>query len=211
VDEAGRRRFSQATAFLLLLVLSSAALIAPVAARGESVLAFQLPLVQEKFPAPPSDHTLIYVVDETGALVALPFETGTTPLSIEKTATSDKRSYVELKNQSAATALKSNEPRFYLFVPDAPGTHPPFVVQLTTKHGARRLTAMAQKNYKGFAIDTAEIIKPYYRVLGHEGASYYLEIRPREMLLPGEYAIIGTDLGRIATFRIAGAAATTQR
>lgn len=161
--------------------------------------------VQDGFPAPPADRALVYIADESNALAALPFEAGTTPLSIEKAAGSDKRSYVELKGESAAIALKTNEPRFYLFVPDAPASHPPFIVNLTPKRGARRVTAMAQKGLKGFAIDSGEIIKPHYRVLGHEGGFYYMEISTRDGLLPGEYAIIGTDLGRIATFRIAGA------
>lgn len=207
VNKVGLKRFARTTSFVLLFVLSGALLTVPGVATGRSVLDSRLLSVQETFPAPPADRTLVYVKDETGALVALPFEAATTPLSVEKRATSDKRSYVELKNESAATALKTNEPRFYLFVSDAPGTHPPFIVQLTAKRGARRVTAMAQKGYKGFAIDSAEIIKPHYRVLGHEGGLYYMEIRPREMLLPGEYAIIGTDLRRIATFRIAGATA----
>jgi hypothetical protein len=29
-----------------------------------------------------------------------------------------------------------------------------------------------------------------------------MEIRPRASLMPGEYAIIGDDLARIATFRV---------
>lgn len=160
---------------------------------------------QETFPAPPADRALVYFADESNALVALPFETGTTPLPVEKAAGSDKRSYVEVKGESAATVVKSNEPRIYLFVADTPNTHPPFLVSLTQKRGARRVTAMAQKGQKGFAVDSAEIVKPHYRVLGHADGMLYMEIRPREMLLPGEYAIMGTDLRRIATFRIAGA------
>lgn len=160
---------------------------------------------QASFPAPPTDRALVYIADESNALSALPFEAATTPLAIERAAGSDKRSYVELKGESAATTLKTNEPRFYLFVPDAAGVHPPFIVNLTVKRSSRRVTAMAQKGFKGFAIDSGEIIKPHYRVLGHEGGMYYMEISPRDMLLPGEYAIIGTDLGRVATFRIAGA------
>lgn len=160
---------------------------------------------QETFPAPPADRTLVYSVDETGALAALPFEAGTTPLSIEKTAGSDKRSYVELKGESAVTVLKSSEPRFYLFVPDVANAHPPFIVRLTPKRGVRRVTAMAQKGYKGYAIDSAEIVKPHYRVLGADNGLLYMEIRSRLGLMPGEYAIIGTDLRRIATFRVAAA------
>src|SRR5947209_7044749 len=71
------------------------------------------------------------------------------------------------------------------------------------KGGARRVTAMAQKRLKGFAIDSEEIIKPNYRVLAREGHVQFMEVRPREPLMLGEYAIIGTDLGRIATFRVA--------
>ncbi len=206
-------RFSRTQVFILFFVLSGVAFVAGASARGASVSRFQSSQAQETFPAPPADRALVYVRDEAGALSALPFEAAATPLSIEKVAGSDKRSYLELKNESSTVALKTDEPRFYLFVSDAPGTHPPFLVQLTQKRGARRVTAMAQKGYKGFAIDSAEIIKPHYRVLGHEGDSYFMEIRPREMLLPGEYAIIGSDLRRVATFRItgAGAAAATQR
>jgi hypothetical protein len=187
-----------------MLASSGLLLLMFVVACGWSASAQSSP-VQEKFPAPPADRTLVYVTDESAALVALPFEAGKTPLAVEKVAGSDKRSYLELPGESAATTLKTNEPRFYLFVSDAPGTHPPFIVNLTPKRGARRVTAMAQKGYKGLAIDSGEIIKPNYRVLGHEGELYFMEIRPRDMLMPGEYAIIGADLRRIATFRIAGA------
>ena len=181
-------------------------LMALGAVSGKSHALAPLLPAQETFPAPPADRTLVYVVDDSNTLAALPFETGTTPLAVEKVAGSDKRSYVELKGESAATMLKNNEPRFYLFVPDAPNTHPPFIVSLTQKHGVRRVTAMAQKGYKGFAVDSALIVKPHYRVLGRAGGMIHMEIRPREWLLPGEYAIIGTDLQRIATFRITGAA-----
>ncbi len=158
---------------------------------------------QETFPPPPADRALVYAMTEGNALMALPFEEATTPLSIEKAAGSDKRSYIELKGESAATTLKTEEPRFYLFVPDVPNVHPPFIVGLTQRRGARRVTAMAQKGLKGFAIDSAEIIKPRYRVLGSRDGMLYMEIRPRNGLLPGEYAIMGADLRRIATFRIA--------
>jgi hypothetical protein len=189
-----------------LLVLCGAFLIVPGAAQGKHLFALPLLPAQEQFPAPPADRAPVYFADKSNALVALPFEAATTPLSTEKAAGSDKRSYLELSGESAATALNIVEPRFYLFVPDVPNAHPPFIVSLTTKRGARRVTAMAQKGLKGFAIDSAEIIKPHYRVLGSQDGLLYMEIRPREMLLPGEYAIIGTDLRRIATFRITAAA-----
>lgn len=168
---------------------------------------FHLPATQESFPAPPADRTLIYVADERLALSALAFEAGTTPLSIETVAKGDKRSYVELKGERSATVITNIEPRFYLFLPDASTAKPPFIVRLTEKRGARRVAAMAQKGYKGFAIDSEEIIKPHYRVLGREGGMIFMEIRTREPLLLGEYAIIGTDLKQIATFRVAASQA----
>jgi hypothetical protein len=163
---------------------------------------FHAPLTQEKFPAPPTDRTLIYIAGENNALVPLAFETGATPLRVDAAAKSDKRSYVEVKGAHAATIIKTDEPRFYLFVPDEADAKPPFVVRLTEQHGARRVTAMAQKGYKGFAIVSDEIIKPHYRVLAREGGMIFMEIRLREPLMLGEYAIIGTDLQRIATFSV---------
>ena len=161
---------------------------------------------QETFPQPPADHALIYVAGEKNALTPLPFETGTTPLHVEMVAKSDKRSYVELRGARAATVITNDAPRFYLFVPDEANVKLPFIVRLTEKNGARRVTAMAQKRLKGFAIDSEEIIKPNYRVLAREGRVQFMEISPREPLMLGEYAIIGADLERIATFRVAQAA-----
>ena len=158
---------------------------------------------QETLPAPPADRTLIYFADEHGNnLAPLTFEEGTTPLRVEQVAKGDKRSYVELKGGHAATAITGLEPRFYLFLPDEANAKPPFLVRLTEKGGSRRVTAMAQKGYRGFAIDSEEIIKPHYRVLVREGGMQFVEFRPREPLLDGEYAIIGTDLQRVATFRV---------
>jgi hypothetical protein len=158
---------------------------------------------QESFPAPPADRTLIYIADESGALTPLAFEMGTTPLSVETAAKSDKRSYVELKGERSSTVITNILPRFYLFLPDAKDAKPPFIVRLSEKRGARRVVAMSQKGYKGFAIDSEEIVKPHYRVLGREGGMIFMEIRTREPLLLGEYAIIGADLKQIATFRVA--------
>ncbi|MDT4897690.1 MAG: hypothetical protein QOH25_2767 [Acidobacteriota bacterium] len=166
---------------------------------------FHLPPAQESFPAPPADRTLIYFAGEAGALVPLIFETGTTPLTIDAVAKGDKRSYVELKGERGATVITNIEPRFYVFLADDGHAKPPFIVRLTEKRGARRVSAMAQKGYKGFAIDSEEIVKPHYRVLGHENGMLFMEIRTREPLMLGEYAIIGTDLKQIATFRVAAA------
>ncbi len=157
---------------------------------------------QETFPAPPADRTLIYVADEKGALTQLPFEQATTPLRTDVEARSDRRSYVELKGAQAATAIRNNAPRFYLFVPDVSSPRPPYLVRLAEKRGARRVTALAQKNLRGFAIATEEIVFPRYRVLGRVGGMLFMEIRARDLLTDGEYALVGSDLTRTATFRI---------
>jgi hypothetical protein len=160
---------------------------------------------QESYPAPPADRTLIYFTDETNKLTALPFETGETPLHISEVARSDKRSYVELKGESASTVIQSATPRFYLFVPDEKNVHTPFLVRLESKGRARRVTAMAQRGQRGFAIDSEEIILPHYRVLARDSGMLYMEFRARQPLPSGEYAFVGADLQRIATFRIAAA------
>ena len=157
---------------------------------------------QDILPAPPSDRTLIYTLDEANKLTALPFEVGTTPLKPEAIAKNTKASYVEIKGEHAATTLSST-PRIFLFTTQRTGTHPPFIVWLTPKHGARRVTAVAQAGMAGFAISSAEIVKPILRVLNKfDGEEVFMELRPRTSLDPGEYAIIGDDLKRIATFRV---------
>ena len=45
-------------------------------------------------------------------------------------------------------------------------------------------------------------MKPSIRVLAKDGDQVFMEFRPRTSLMPGEYAIIGDDLTRIATFRV---------
>jgi hypothetical protein len=157
---------------------------------------------QEKLPAPPSDRTLVYVQDASGNLSALPFETGTTPLRADAVAKSDKTSYIHVQGASAQTTLASSTPRFYLFVPDEAGVHPPFIVRLKSKRDARRATAIAQRGLRGYAVASEEIVKPHYRVLAREGGAIFMEVRPREPLAVGEYAILGSDLKRISTFRI---------
>ena len=192
-------------ALRISLALSALCLVVVVGLSNVQAHKFSASVGQETFPSPPSDQTLIYLAGEKNALTPLPFETGVTPLRIEMVATSDKRSYVEIKGERAMTVITNDEPRFYLFLPDKPDAKPPFVVRLTEKGHARRVTAMAQKGYKGYAIAAEDIIKPHYRILSHEGGMQFMEIRMREPLVQGEYAIIGTDLQHIATFRVAAA------
>ena len=157
---------------------------------------------QEFLPSPPSDKSLIYILDAQNNLVPLPFEAGHTPLKIMETAKSSKTSYLEIKGEKAATTLPAVT-RIFLFTNERQGTHPPFIVWMESRRGTRRATAVTQAGMAGFAIDSAEIVKPTVRVLTKTGDEVFMELRPRTSLVPGEYAIIGNDLTRIATFRVA--------
>ena len=157
---------------------------------------------QEFLPSAPSNQSLIYILDDRNKLVPLSFEQGETPLRPERTAKNTKVSYIELKGEHAATVFKTSSPRVFLFTYQRPGAHPPFLVWLTPHKGARRVTAIAQRGMTGFAISSEEIIKPTVRGLVKDGDLVFMEVRPRASLMPGEYAIIGDDLARIATFRV---------
>jgi hypothetical protein len=167
-----------------------------------TIFSIQTARAQEFLPAAPSDRSLIYTLDEQNKLVPLPFEQGQTPLRPDAIAKNTKVSYIELKGEHGLTLFKSAQPRVFLFTWQRPGAHPPFLVWLTPHKGARRVTAIAQKGLNGFAISSEEIIKPTIRVLAREGDQVFMEVRPRVSLMPGEYAIIGDDLARIATFRV---------
>jgi hypothetical protein len=161
---------------------------------------------QEFLPSPPSDHALIYTLYDQNKLVRLPFEQGQTPFHSERIAKSTKVSYIELKGEHAATVFKTATPRLFLFTYQRPGVHPPFLVWLTPHKGGRRVTVIAQRGMSGYAVSSEEIIKPAIRVLAKEGDEVFMEVRPRASLMPGEYAIIGDDVARIATFRVMAAA-----
>ena len=169
---------------------------------GLCVFVLSTGAAQEFLPSPPSDRALVYILDAQNKLVALPFEKGQTPLHPEKVAGSTKISYVELKGEHSATVITNTTLRWFLFTYERPGAHPPFLVWLTPRHGARRVTAIAQRGTTGFAISSEEIVKPSIRVLAKDGDQVFMEFRPRNSLMPGEYAIIGDDLTRIATFRV---------
>jgi len=157
---------------------------------------------QEFLPSPPADKTLTYVLDDQNRLVPLPFEQGRTPLDTIAVAKRTRISYIEFTGEHAATNL-STTPRIFLFTNQKPGTHLPFLVWLTPGKGRRRVTAVAQHGLSGFGISSDEILKPLIRVLVKTGDEVFMEVRPRASLVPGEYAIIGDDLTRVVTFRVA--------
>ena len=157
---------------------------------------------QEFLPAPPADRALIYLLDDQNKLVPLSFEQGQTPLHSDQVAKSTRVSFIELKGEHSAATLMTT-PRLFLFTSGRQGMHPPFLVWLAPHRGARRVTAITQKGMRGFAVDSEAIIKPTIRVLARlDGDQVFVELRPRSSLIAGEYAIIGDDLTRIATFRI---------
>jgi hypothetical protein len=158
-------------------------------------------VAQEFLPEPPPDRALIYRLDAQNKLVPLGFESARTPLKTTEKAKSTRTSYIEISGEHSATEL-SAIPRIFLFAQERQGSHPPFIVWLTVKRGARRATAIAQSGMAGFAIASEEIVKPTIRVLAKFGDVVFLELRPRISLVPGEYAIIGDDLTRVATFRV---------
>ena len=159
---------------------------------------------QPKLPEPPADHSLIYVMNSEGKLVALPFETATTPLRTNEVAKSNTTSYLELKGEHAATVVPADA-AIYLFTMERAGVHPAMIAWLTPHRGSRRVTAIAERGRSGFAISSAEIVKPTPRGLAKNGDEVFMELRPRVSLMPGEYAIIGNDLTRVATFRVVSA------
>jgi hypothetical protein len=166
------------------------------------MLSAQTPASQEFLPSPPTDHALVYILDQQNKLLPLPFEKGQTPLHLQQVAKDSRTSYIELRGEHSPSILAPNA-RWFLFTYQRPGAHPPFLVLLTPHHGARRVTAIAQQGLSGFAISSDEIIKPSLRVLTLMGGDLvFMELHPRVSLMPGEYAIIGDDLEHIATFRV---------
>ena len=157
----------------------------------------------EFFPAPPADHSLIYVLDAQNDLIALPFEKAETPIKTDRVAKSTSISYVELKGQHSSTILKADQ-RIFVFTMERPGMHPPFIVLLTPSRGNRRATAIVQRGLTGFAISSDQIVRPSVLGLWKNGDEVFMQLRPRVSLAPGEYAIIGADLTRVATFRVEG-------
>jgi hypothetical protein len=155
-------------------------------------------------PAPPADHSLTYALSKENQLAPLPFETATTPLKTDQVAKSTTNSYIELKGEHAMTVLSANA-SIFVFTTDRGGAHPPLIVWLTPHHRSRRVTAIAERGRAGFAISSSEIVRPIPRGLAKNGDEVFMELRPRVSLMPGEYAIIGSDLTRVATFRVVSA------
>jgi len=169
-------------------------------------LAGSAAFAQELLPSPPDDHALIYVLDQRNELKPLPFEQAESPINPNEVAKSTKSSYIELRGEHAATVLAPTQ-RIFVFVTDRGGAHTPMIVWLTPHRAARRVNITTQRGLTGFAISSDQIVKPAVRGLSKNGEEVFMELRPRVSLMPGEYAIIGSDLKRVATFRVTAGAA----
>jgi hypothetical protein len=196
----GRRRKT----FLQLLVLVLSFFCAG------SFVCSKFCLAQELRPIP-DDATRVYYENAPGKFTALPFEANTTKLDPFVVAKKDKVTYAQVKGPTASTVLTDHLPRFYVFVADKMDPPPHQLVRLTTKMDARRFTVVSSKGHKGYSPMDAETIKLEYRLLERvqvlRGPGLiiflnYMELRPRQELTPGEYAIIGDSLLDIAAFRI---------
>jgi hypothetical protein len=157
---------------------------------------------QEKIPQPPADTTQIYVSSASGEPAVLPVESGSSSLKVGEVAGRDRKGFIELDGGSSGYLVDRSNPRIYLFVPRGPNVHPAFLVRLEVKGGKRRLPIQMQKGLAGFAVPTEQIVIPHYRVLSAVGELNFMEVTPRFPLVPGEYAVVGEDLKRIATFRV---------
>lgn len=170
-----------------------------------------LPSQAQPYPEIPNDVTRVFFPDSTNHLVPLPFEPGLVQVDVYAIAPSDRTFYVELKGTGTATEFSSGDLHFYVFVMDRMDPPPHQMVRLTNHHGTRRFRISVEKGRKGFAPFSSETVKLQYRILdrlrvetGKGRFLYvnYMEISPRDPLSPGEYAIIGSDLSDIATFRV---------
>ena len=166
---------------------------------------------QNPFPDPPNDLTKIYYLGDKNDPVALPFESGVTPVNVFQQAIADKVTRVRLIKPKAETALTAYNLRFFVFVADRMDPPPHQLVRLTSSKSERSLKISLIKGRKGYAPFDEDDIRLERRVLkrlkvevgqGRFLFINYMQLRPLQSLMPGEYAIIGDSLADMATFRI---------
>jgi hypothetical protein len=168
-------------------------------------------LPDKSYPDPPNDLTRVYYLSVENKLLPLPFEPGLTSLNVFVPAEKDRVTRVDLKSPTAETVLTSHDPRFYVFVADKWDPPPHQLVRLTRKKSLRQLTISVLKGRKGYAPFAIDNVTLEYRLLERlrvaAGKNRYLfvnymQIRPLQPLIAGEYAIIGDSLADMATFHI---------
>lgn len=166
--------------------------------------------IQNLYPEPPNDLTRIYYLSNN-KLVALPFEKGLTTVNVFAPAAADKVTQVRVKGTSAETILTNDDLRFYAFVADRMEPPPHQLVRLTVTKTNRQLKISVVKGRDGYAPFESDTIGLEHRLLERLRVSAgsnrilfvnYMELRPKNVLTPGEYAIIGDSLADMATFRV---------
>jgi hypothetical protein len=175
-----------------------------------SLVGFATP-TQQSFPDPPNDVTRVYYLNSDQKLRPLPFEPGITELNVFVPAREDKVTQVRVKGTSAETVLTNDNLRFYAFVADRMEPPPHQLVRLTPTKSNRQLKISVVKGRDGYAPFDKDTIGLEHRLLERLRVSVapnrilfvnYMELRPKILLTPGEYAIIGDSLADMATFRI---------
>ena len=167
-------------------------------------------LTQQSYPDPPNDLTRVYYLSEH-KLQPLPFEPGVAPVNVFAPAREDKVMQVRLKGTTAETLLTNNDLRFYAFVADRMEPPPHQLVRLAATKSNRQLRISVVKGRDGYAPFDSDTIGLEHRLLERLRVSAgpnrilfvnYMELRPKSVLSPGEYAIIGDSLADMATFRV---------
>jgi hypothetical protein len=168
-------------------------------------------ITQNLYPDPPNDPTRVYFLNSDHKLQPLPFEPGIAPVNVFKPAREDKVTQVRVKGATAETVLTNDDLRFYAFVADRMEPPPHQLVRLTPTKSNRQLKISVVKGRDGYAPFDNDTIGLEHRLLERLRVSAgpnrilfvnYMELRPRIVLTPGEYAIIGDSLADIATFRV---------
>lgn len=166
---------------------------------------------QNGFPDPPNDLTRVYYLNSGHKLQPLPFESGITSLNVFVPELKDKVTQVRAKGTSAETVLTNDDSRFYAFVADRMEPPPHQLVRLTVTKTNRQLKISVVKGRDGYAPFESDTIGLEHRLLERLRVSAgsnrilfvnYMELRPKSVLTPGEYAIIGDSLADMATFRV---------
>ncbi|MFN2455314.1 MAG: hypothetical protein ABR577_13955 [Pyrinomonadaceae bacterium] len=181
-------------------------------APARNVVAGEGVCAQDNVDEVPDDISRIYIRDAKNALVPLPYEDVSTSMPVSVMMRNGSAGYVELKGEQSEAVVANSDPRFYLFVIERLDPPPHFLVGLTRKKRARRLTVLAEKGRKGFTPLTDATLKLQYRILSRVPVrtrtgfiiyALYVEARPLAPLMAGEYAFVGDNFIGITTFRVA--------
>jgi hypothetical protein len=182
---------------LILIVASWANVFAQSNSQGETDI--------------PNDITLAYVKTDSGKFAPLPLEDIVTKLPLPLDAKTTKTGRLEIKNASAQTILRDTKPVFFIFVRVNFDPPPHFLVRLEPTGNCRRINATSAPGNRTFIADFDDVIRVEYRLVekipvknssGMIFYVYFMAVRPTSPLVDGEYALLGSNLLQMATFRI---------